>query len=331
MNSEAYLQIVKRISEQIEEALTIELKNRLVPKRYNKIIISGMGGSSIVGRIIQSYLWESSIPVFVSRDYNLQKFADPDTLVFAISYSGNTEETLSSLKTAYSKGCQTIGVTSGGKMLKKFLDSKEPYLKVPPNLQPRASLIYQLVPILKVLGDLRIIKDPRESILNTAKAFKKESENYNEQARSLADKLIGKIPLIYSSERMSSVAYRWKTQFNENSKIHSFSNSLPELNHNEIVGYSNLNGDYHVIFLEDQRDHPRIKERMKLTRKIISEKDIPSTHMVLRGDSFLASLLSAVHVGDLTSVYLAELTNTDPEAVEVIEQLKKSLKRVHYF
>ena len=331
MNSEAYLQIVKGISEQIEEALKIELKNRLAEKRYNKIIISGMGGSSIAGKIVQSCLWESSIPVFLSRDYSLQKFADADTLVFAISYSGNTEETLSSLKTAYSKGCQTIGITSGGKMLKRFIENKQPYLKVPPNLQPRASLIYQFVPILKVLADLRIIKDPELSLLGAAKAFRKESENYNEQARNLADKLIGKIPLIYSSERMSSIAYRWKTQFNENSKIHSFSNSFPELNHNEIVGYSNMNGEYHVILLEDQRDHPRIRERIKLTRKIISEKDIPSTHMVLRGDSSLASMLSAVHIGDLTSIYLAELTNTDPEAVEVIEQLKKNLRKMPFF
>jgi len=327
MSSDSYLDIVKNLADDIEKASKVEV-SKLPVGRFDKILVSGMGGSSIVGGILQAYLSDKcKVPVFSNRTYSLPDFVDRNTLVFSISYSGNTEETLSALRYAYRKGASIIGVTSGGKLLKKFQEQKMPYIMLPSGLQPRASLAYQLVPILNVLYRLKIIPDPSRELTKAVSAIKRAPED---RAKNLAGKLIAKVPLIYASDRFAAVAYRWKTQFNENSKIHSFTHTFSELNHNEVLGYTNINANYHVIILEDEADHPRIKARMKLTREIISKKDVPSTHIVIKGDNILSRLFSSIYLGDLTSVYLALFTNTDPEPVKIIEDLKKRLGKVPY-
>ena len=327
MAGESYLEIVKNLAGQIEEASTIE-PDRMPAGVINKIVIAGMGGSSIAGSVLGSYMHRSLIPVFVSREYSLPEHVDRNTLVFAISYSGNTEETLSAIRTAFRKGAQTIAVTSGGKLLTKFKEHKLPLIKIPSGLQPRASLAYQLIPMLRVLGKMKLISDPSREISRTINALGKPS--YDSRAKSLAGKLLGKIPVIYASERMASVAYRWKTQFNENAKVHAFSHAFPEMNHNEVLGYSNLHANYYAILLEDETDHPRVRTRMRLTRELISRQDVPSTQILIRGNNPLTRLFSAIHIGDLASVYLALLTNTDPEPVVMIENFKKRLGKVPY-
>ena len=215
MPGDSYLEIVKNLANQIEEASKIE-PERMPAGVIKKIVIAGMGGSSIAGAVLASYMHKSPIPVFVSREYALPEHVDRNTLVFAISYSGNTEETLSSVRTAFRKGAQPVAVTSGGKLLRKFREHKLPLITLPSGLQPRASLAYQFIPILRLLGKMNLISDPSRDIRKTIDALRKAS--YAARAKSLAGKLIGKVPIIYASERMGSVAYRWKTQFNENAK-----------------------------------------------------------------------------------------------------------------
>jgi len=325
MPADSYLELVKDLPKQLEEASELKV-SRFPAGHINKVLISGMGGSSIAGAVLKSYMSKSKIPVFLSRTYELPEFVDRNTLVFAISYSGNTEETISALRTAYRKGAPLVAVTSGGKLLAKFVEQKAPYIQLPMGLQPRASLAYQLIPILKLLAKLKIIPDPSRDIEKTINALKKAG--YEQRAKALAGKLIGKVPLIYASENFSSVAYRWKTQFNENAKIHAFSNAFSELNHNELVGFTNINAHYYVIMLEDEADHRRIKTRMRLTREILAKKNIPSTQILVKGDNMLTRLFSAIHIGDLTSVYLALVTNTDPEPVAIIEDFKKKLEKI---
>ena len=324
---DSYLEIVKNLAGQIEEASKIE-PDRMPVGVINKIVIAGMGGSSIAGSVLASYMHKSRIPVLVSRDYSLPEHVDRNTLVFAISYSGNTEETLSSIRTAFRKGAQMVGITSGGKLMTRFREHKLPLIKLPSGLQPRASLAYQLIPMLRLLGKMKLISDPSREIASTISGLKKAS--YDSRAKSLAGKLICKVPIIYASERMASVAYRWKTQFNENAKIHAFSHAFSELNHNEVLGYSNLHADYYAIILEDETDHPRIRTRMRLTRDVISKQEVPSTQILIEGDNLLTRLFSAIHIGDLASVYLALLTNTDPEPVVMIENFKKRLGKTPY-
>jgi len=327
---DSYIAIVERFPEHLSEAKA--LGEGVKVGGVDKIVVTGMGGSAIAGSLLQSYCSAKApnLPVFVSRDYDLPGIVDGKTLVFAISYSGNTEETLSSFKSAMRKGAKIVVVTSGGKLRQQAEQLNKQVVLVPEGIQPRAALPYLFLPLLNVLYNSGLIPDPSEEIASTISSLKGGASGYFERARSLADKLSGKVPLIYASERMGGVAYRWKTQFNENAKIHAFSHVFPELNHNELVGYTKLNANYYAIMLEDEADNRRVKERVKLTKDIIGKKGVPSTQIVIKGEYPLTRILSAVYIGDLASVYLAKLTGVDPEPVEIIEDFKKQLGKVPF-
>ena len=177
--------------------------------------------------------------------------------------------------------------------------------------------------MLAVLYNSHFIDNPSEDIKNTIKALK--NPKFKERAQDLAEKLVEKVPLIYSSEKMGVVAYRWKTQFNENAKIHAFHHVFPELDHNELVGYGNIKAGYHIIIIKDDEDYVKVKKRMDITKRLISEAGINVTELVIKGECFLTKLFSAIYLGDLTSYYLALKYGTDPTPVDVIEKLKKEL------
>ena len=145
--------------------------------------------------------------------------------------------------------------------------------------------------------------------------------------KDLADKLVDKIPLIYTSDRLKAVAIRWKSEFNENSKVQSFYNVFPELGHNEIVGYTNLKGNFYVIILKDDGDYIRVKKRMDITKAMIKKKGVYATEIGITGGSLLTRIFSAIYIGDWTSYYLALKYSTDPTPVDVIEELKNALKK----
>ncbi|MBI2145293.1 bifunctional phosphoglucose/phosphomannose isomerase [Candidatus Woesearchaeota archaeon] len=330
MAADSFIAFVERFPEHVSEARNLGLDVKV--SGVDKVVVAGIGGSAISGDLLKSYCSEKApgLHVHVSRGYDVPAFTDNRTLVLAISYSGNTEETLSAVKSAMRKGARIVAITSGGKLMQQAEQLNRPVVAIPDGFQPRAAMPYLFLPLLNVLFNAGLIADPAQEISAAAGALKAASSAYRERARMLADKLAGKVPLIYSSEKMAGVAYRWKCEFNENSKIHAFSHVIPELNHNELVGYTRLNANYYVIFLEDDSDLRRVKERIKLTKELIGAKGVPSTQLVIKGDNVLMKLLSAVYIGDLASVYLAKLTGVDPEPVAIIEDLKKQLQRVPF-
>lgn len=298
----------------------------------DKVVVAGMGGSAITGDLLQAYCAERAplLHVHVSRGYDVPAFVDSRTLVFVSSYSGNTEETLSSLKGAMRKGAKVVVIASGGKLLQQAEQLNKPLVSVPEGVQPRAAIACLFLPLLNVLHNAGLIPDPSSDVSSAIGSLKASGNGYKERAKLLAEKLAGKVPLIYSSDKMAGVARRWKYELNENAKIHAFCNVFPELNHNEMVGYVKLNANYYVILLEDESDLRRIKERIRLTKEIVGAKGVPSTQLVIKGDNPLTKLLSAVYIGDLTSVYLARLYNVDPEPVAIVEDFKKQLQRVPF-
>ena len=330
MASDSYIALVERFPEHLSDAKSLGSDVKI--SGVDKIVFTGVGGSAIAGSLLQIYCSEKTqtVQFFVSRNYDVPSFVDKSTLVVAISYSGNTEETLSAVKAAMKRSARIVIVTSGGKLMQQAEQLKKPVVALPEGIQPRAALPYLFIPMLNVLHNSGFIPDPSSEVSSTITSLQAASTNYRERANSLAQKLVGKVPLIYASDRLAGVAYRWKTQFNENAKIHAFSHVFPELNHNELVGYTKLNANYYVIMLEDAADSRRIKERARLTKEIIGRKGVPSTQIVIKGEHFLTRLLSAVHIGDLTSVYLAKLTGVDPEPVTIIEDFKKQLGRVPF-
>lgn len=304
---------------------------------FKNIVVLGMGGSAIGGDLLSDYLAdELSIPIVVIRGYDIPKFVDEDSLVFAVSYSGNTEETLFALKRSREAKARVIALTSGGKLAVLARENNFPVVEVPAKIQPRAAISYLFFPILKVLERIGLIKERNEEIEETLNTLQKLSKEYsakspseNNLAKKVALSLYQHLPLVYGSEGLlEAVAMRWKTQINENSKWPCFWNIFPELDHNEIVGYeieNNINRQIKIIYLQDQEGLLRIGLRRKITREIIQDKVADFIVCPTKGKGKMSRMFSLIFLGDLTSYYLAILNQVDPSPVAYIEDLKREL------
>ena len=292
----------------------------------DKIVVCGMGGSGIPGDILKVYMRDKKIPVFPSKSYTLPAFVDKKTLVICISYSGNTEETIEAFRNALRLGAQIAVISSGGKMQELAEKHRKVFVKIPANHQPRAMVGYLFFSMLRLLVNYGLAPSCKKEVEDLSKYLK--SPLFKKKGEDLATNLRGKIPLIYSSDEMYPVAMRFKTQVNENTKIHAFYNTFSEMNHNEIVGFTNLEGNkYHVVIFGSESDHPRIKKRFGIFKRLIKAKGVPITEMKFTGKSLLKQLFTAIYIGDCTSYFWAILNGTDPSPVDVIENLKADLKR----
>lgn len=306
---------------------------------FKNIVVLGMGGSAIGGDLLSNYLAdELAIPIVVIRGYDIPKFVDEDSLVFAVSYSGNTEETLSALKKCLEVKARVIALTSGGKLAALSQENNFPVIKVPAGIQPRAAISYLFFPVLKALERLGLIKERGGEIEETHNILRELSREYgakspskNNLAKKVALILYQHLPLIYGSEGLlGAVAMRWKTQINENSKWPCFWNVFPELDHNEIVGYEIENGinlQVKIVYLQDKEGLLRVEQRREITRKIIEDKVAEFIVCPSRGKGKMARMFSLIFLGDLASYYLAILNQVDPSPVACIEDLKKELAR----
>ncbi|MCK4859813.1 MAG: bifunctional phosphoglucose/phosphomannose isomerase [Candidatus Omnitrophica bacterium] len=322
--------------QQIKEA--IEIGNALYAIRYTlyatykNIIFSGMGGSAIAGELLKDYLSsEIKIPIFVNRDYALPNFVDENSLIFANSYSGNTEETLSAYEQAKKKKAHLIIISSGGELVRKAKQDETFFITIPSGMPPRTALAYSFFIPLVLFSQLGLISAKEEDIKETIAVLEKIkqeiiSEEENE-AKNVSLSFLNKFPVIYTSNSFAAVAARFKQQLAENSKNLSSINFLPEMNHNEIVGWEfpELIKDFIVLFLRDKQEHSRINKRMGISQKIIKEK-AEILEIWSRGQSLLARTFSLIYIGDFISYYLALSNKIDPTPVKKIDYLKKQLK-----
>ncbi|MCH7516659.1 MAG: bifunctional phosphoglucose/phosphomannose isomerase, partial [Bacteroidetes bacterium] len=208
---------------------------------FNNIIVAGMGGSAISADLLKSFLGnELRIPLQVCRDYSLPYYANENSLVIISSYSGNTEETISCLEDAIHKQCKLIIVSTGGKVKTIAQENNIPWINLQKGFQPRYALGVGFFTLLKILQSLNIIPNQSEVVNKVKELWKNKGMEYStaeNSALTIAEELVGFIPLIYSSAGLEAVGYRLKCQFNENSKLHAYNNVIPELNHNEIIGW----------------------------------------------------------------------------------------------
>ena len=318
LDSQNMLKVIEDFPMQCKEALELP-RGETVSGEFTNIVITGMGGSAIGGDLLKSYLHETKIPVFVNRDYKMPEFVDEYSLVFAVSYSGNTEETVSAAKDAIERKAKVIGITSGGKLA----DICEKIIKIPGGFQPRAALGYLFFPMLGILHNSNIV-NVKNTELNEVLNILKKKEEFKEEAEQLAKKLREKIPIIYSSELLMPAAYRFKTQINENAKLPAFFHFFSEMNHNEINAFRGMDRKFTVILIKDVHDNERIKKRMEICQEIMEER-VDVEILNVQGEHLLSRLFSPIYLGDFTSYYLAILNRVDPTPVEVIERLKKRL------
>ena len=312
------LQVIKDFPKQCREALGLP-KGISASGKINNIVIAGMGGSAMGGDLLKIYLSNTNIPVYVNRDYKVPNFVDENSLVFAVSYSGNTEETLSALNAAKEKKAQIIGITSGGKLSEEC----EKVVNIPSGLQPRAALGYLFFPMLGILHNTNIIRVKNDE-LNEMMDILKQTDKFNEQGEELSKKLKEKIPIIYASEALGAIAFRWKTQINENAKMPAFYNVFSEMNHNEIAGYKSMDHKFSVVMILDKNDNDRVKKRMNICKEIMEEY-VEVEEVETQGESLLARMFSAIYLGDYVSYYMALWNRVDPSPVDIIEGMKKKL------
>jgi glucose/mannose-6-phosphate isomerase len=269
------------------------------------------------------------VPFIVNRNYQLPSFADDKTLLIVSSYSGNTEETISVFNEGLKKKCHIICITTGGTIGKIALDNNIPVVKVIPGFQPRYSLGLSFFSVLKIMQGLNIIPSQDSAVKKIISLWKEKGQDFSRdsnKAFGIASELIGFIPIIYSAvDITSAVGYRLKCQFNENSKLHSFHNVIPELNHNEIIGWESfLERQFNakLILIVDKTYHPQIKKRFEITSSLISTEKI---YIESSEKDFKVRILDMVYLGDWISYYLALLRGFDPTEIENINILKNKL------
>jgi glucose/mannose-6-phosphate isomerase len=323
--------------DQLRDALwRVESANLEPHDARDGLIVAGMGGSAIGGALARAALGDrASRSIVIARGYALPAWTTPETTVLCASYSGNTEETLAVYEAAGAVGARRIVATTGGKLADAARSEDVPVVPLPGGFQPRAAVAYSLVVALEVAW-LCGAGERLHSEIDVAAAGAEEMvERWGPDApgdslaKGLARGLHGTIPQIAGSGLTSPIAYRWKTQINENAKIPCFSHELPELDHNEIVGWEGASqlGRFSAVFLDDSDLHPRIRQRIELTRGLIEAEAAGTYRVESIGQNRTERLVSLVLLGDLVSLYLAVLREVDPSPVPAIERLKSALAR----
>jgi len=317
----------------INRAKQVKVPEKVKPKN---IIIAGMGGSAIGGEILQDWLRdELPIPIQVCRDYTLPAYANKDTLFFANSYSGNTEETLSAFLDATRRKCITITITSGGHLLSFSKELQLPHVIIPSQLPPRVAIPYVFFSLPVLMERMGILPSIEEHLQEAIQVLKKVGEENSPKiptednpAKKLALELVETIPVIYGFRQYQSIVHRLKTQFNENSKVPSKHDVFPELNHNETVGWEApelLTKNYSVMLIRDPDEPPEIRHRIETTKSLALHKARKVLEIYARGEGKLAKMFSVLRIGDFVSVYLAILQGVDPTPVKIIDEVKREL------
>ena len=325
------LGVAEKQWQQLVQEYEVSIPTPAVP--LQRVVFGGMGGSALGALIAQS--WPAfGLPFEISRNYDIPSYVDANTLFFASSYSGNTEETISALHQAEGKGASIIVITSGGKLAEIATEKGYPLLLLPGGLQPRHAVLYSLKALLVATDSLGITSGKAAEL--TAKAdFLKQttaawiptvptSTNY---AKQLALEVIGKSVVVYAGPKLAPAAYKWKISFNENAKQVAWWNQFPEFNHNEFLGWTKQPTDkpYAVIDLRSSLEHPQVQKRFEVTERLLS--GLRPTPLVVNaeGADLLEQLLWTIALGDFVSLYTALLNGLNPTPVDLIETFKKSL------
>jgi glucose/mannose-6-phosphate isomerase len=324
-------QLVARFSAQLTEAIAIGEAATLRPHTHEirQVYVSGLGGSGIGANFVAEFIKDScNIPYMVGKGYHIPAFINQHTLAVASSYSGNTEETLNCFEQLLQTGAKVVVIASGGKLIELAKQHQLDYIQVPDNWpSPRACLGYSLVQQLFVLHKLGIIsKEPINQIASSVDLLDMESDNIREKAIHIAQLLYDKIPVIYTTDRMESVAVRFRQQVDENAKMLCWHHVIPEMNHNELVGWRNRYENIAVVLFRNKDDYERNQLRMDITKEIVNEYAASVIELYSKGANLIERSMYFIHLGDWISVEMAALRNMDAVEVKVIDYLKNALK-----
>lgn len=303
-------------------------------ERFENIIIAGMGGSALAGdvlKIVAPHI-KLRLPISIHRDYGLPTDGSlrPHTLFVAISHSGNTEETLSAYRQALTQKITTMTISSGGTLKALAEKNTTPHVTIPSGIQPRLALGHQTTALLGMLAGAGLIASQHSEMEKIAQTL--DSASLEDTGKELAEKIQDTTPLIYASSKYGALAYILKIQMNENAKLHAFTNTFPELNHNEMVGYEQETGNgeqgttFSILLLRAQDDHLQIKRRMDLFEQLIKKRGYYVYSVDIKGENIYNRIFNTILVGSWLSYHLALNRNIDPTPVDIVEDFKKKLK-----
>ncbi|HOY46202.1 MAG TPA: bifunctional phosphoglucose/phosphomannose isomerase [Candidatus Dojkabacteria bacterium] len=326
MNDRYYMDI-KKFPQQFKKGAELA-KDIKVEGEFKRIILCGMGGSSFYAHILNDlFAKDAQIPYQIEtvKTYDLPDNADSSCLFILSSVSGNTEEVLSCYDKVDSRGYKYFVVTAGGELLERAKQRNAPTVVVPLETQPRLLTGYLMVGVLKVLTNSGLIPDKFPEL---APIFDQLDSLLDEEyAKKIAKDLYEKVPLIIGCDNIPSAAMFTKIKFNENSKMQSYWNVFPEVNHNEMVGYTNLIMPAYFLILKSKFTHPRIHKRIEIFKNLMKDKGAGVEVIELKGESFFAELMYMHYLADHISYYLADEYKVDPEPVEMVEEFKKLLNQ----
>lgn len=299
-------------------------------KKFSNILICGLGGSGIGGTIVNDIVSPlSNIPILATKDYSVPNFVDENTLVIASSYSGNTEETIFALQKCIERNAEICVVTSGGKLKDIAIKNNFNHIIIPGGHPPRAMFGYAFTELFYVLNHYGVIDDSfQNDFKNAIKILNTEKQEIQKQAILLAEKMYNQTPVIYVANGFEGVAIRFRQQINENSKMLCWHHVVPEMNHNELLGWRTNVDNLAVVYFRNKSDYDRNQIRIDINKKVISKFTNNITEIWSKGDSVIENTLYHINLGDWVSWYLSEMNNVDAIEIDVINYLKGELAKI---
>ena len=317
---------------QLEEAIQIGKNAKLTPagRAYSNVLICGLGGSGIGGSIVSELVVaEANAPINISKGYFIPAYIGHNSLVIISSYSGDTEETVNALKLALEKGAKVVCITSGGKIAAIAKEKGLDLILVPGGMPPRACLGYSLTQLLFILNAFGITSfDFLGQLEKSVKMLGAEQSSIMAQAKEITSQLAGKLPVIYTTTYNEGLAIRFRQQLNENAKILCWHHVFPELNHNELVGWTEKHEELAVIILRDPDDYPRNNSRIEISKEVFSKYTSTILEICSKGSSPIEKAIYTIHLGDWISCFLAEHRGVDAIEIAVINHLKSELSKL---
>lgn len=324
-------ELIENFPNQLREAIQIGLHAKLTtPKKVSNVFISGLGGSGIGGTIVSELtFFESAIPITVGKGYFIPEFVTRNSLVIISSYSGNTEETIHCLNLALKREARIVCITSGGKIAEIAKKKKKDLILIPGGKPPRACLGYSFTLLLFILSHYRIIRNRfRVHLKSSIELIEKEREDIISEAKKVASNLYGKTPVVYATTYFESVAMRFRQQLNENAKVLCGHHVIPEMNHNELVGWASGSNKISVVILRDRDEYERNNTRIEISKEVISKYTPHITEIWSKGKSQIEKAIYFIHLVDWVSFFLSEMRKVDAMEVNVIDHLKKELAKI---
>lgn len=320
---------ISGFSQQIKRAVSIGESAQLnQPKiTIRNVLLSGLGGSGIGGTILSNILKdELKVPISSNKDYYIPGFVDENSLVIITSYSGNTEETVSAMMQAHKKKAKVVCITSGG-LIKEYAEMhKIDYIEIDSGMPPRACLALSFVQLVYTMFYMGLIDGKfKHDISSLIDTLEREGESIKGIAKKVATDLQGTIPVIYVDSKMEGVAVRFRQQLNENSKMLCWHNVIPEMNHNEIVGWRRKHKNLSVVFLRNKNDFERNQQRMDFTKEVVSNYIDTVVELFSKGESDIERSFYLIYLCDWISYYLSEINEVDAMEINVINSLKSKL------